>query len=157
MGNRQANFFMEGLSKMKTIKSIFLVLFLSALFGCSVMGSYGTVVPDGETTYAFEAFQMDPGMKYYFIGSESYPRALIGLKKEYVLDNNLWKLIKPDSGVLQRMVQSMQKMASELGVKQYGFAMNDPKGRSIGVWYSPLKISKSIEMQGDNRVIVYAP
>ena len=49
-------------------------------------------------------YQMDADMNYYFSGSEIYPNAIIGLKKKYVLDNDLWKPIKPDPQTFTRMV-----------------------------------------------------
>ena len=142
---------------MKMFKSIFLILFLYALSGCSMMGKYGTIVPDETAMKTFEAFQMDPGMKYYYSGQDAYPNAMIGLKKEYVLDNKFWKPIKPDSEMFQRLIQSMQRNASEQGESEYGFAIKDPHGRSIGIWYSLLKINKTIEMKGDNKVDIYTP
>jgi len=142
---------------MKTLKYVCLILALYVLSGCFMTGNYGIIVIDKAATKAFESFQMDPGMNYYASGPEAYPDALIGLKKEYVLDNNLWKPVKPDSELFQRLIQSMQQRAFEQGESEYGFAMKDPQGRTVGIWYSWLKISKTIEMKDNNRVIVYTP
>ncbi|HQJ31230.1 MAG TPA: hypothetical protein PLG18_08850, partial [Syntrophales bacterium] len=82
------------------------------LWGCAG-GRYGNIFPDGRTTSDFEAFRIDPGMNYYYSGPDLYPNALIGLKKEYVLDNDLWKPIQPTPASFRDMILHMQEKARD--------------------------------------------
>jgi hypothetical protein len=147
----------ENFKKMKTTKIHFLILVLCASLGCSTMGNYGVIVPDQTAKNSFETFQMDPGMNYYYSGQDAYPSAMIGLKKEYVLDNKLWKPIKPDSEKFQRLLQGMQHYADSQGETDYGFMIKDPKGNTLGIWYSLLKVNKTVKMKGGNGVDIYTP
>ncbi len=128
------------------------------LFGCAALTrNYGTFVPDDSVTRHFESFQMDPDMNYYFSGSSSYPNAIMGLKKEYVLDNDLWRPVKPDPKVFHDLIEGMLFKTGETGVFLHGFVMRAPNGKAIGVWYSLLSVQMKVKMGEGNKVIVYTP
>lgn len=133
---------------------ILIAVFLLA--GC-LGGRYGNIFPDGQVSKDFEAFKIDPGMNYYYSGPDLYPNALIGLKKEYVLDSDLWKPIKPTPESFRDMILHMQEKAREYREFQYGFIMYDDKGKPIGVWYSIQKARTFTQMGEGNKVRVYTP
>lgn len=143
--------------KKKTAPIGFVVLILCGLFGCATMGNYGTIVPDDLVMKALEACEMDPGMNYYYSGPDAYPNALIGLKKQFVLDNDLWKPVAPDPQSFRKLIQAMQDKAHDHGQFQRGFVMKDTQGQSIGVWYSILDVKMNLRMGEGNKVIVYTP
>ncbi|MFA6412566.1 MAG: hypothetical protein WCW53_07690 [Syntrophales bacterium] len=133
---------------------ILLMVFLMA--GC-LEGRYGNIFPDGQVSKDFDSFKIDPGMNYYYSGPDLYPNALIGLKKQYVLDSDLWKPIKPTPESFRDMIIHMQDKAREYREFQHGFLMYDDKGQPIGVWYSILKARTFTQMGEGNKVRVYTP
>lgn len=138
---------------------VVMILILFMVFpvaGCSG-GRYGNIYPDGQVTKDFDAFKIDPGMNYYYSGPDLFPNALIGLKKQYVLDSDLWKPIKPTPESFRDMILHMQEKAQEYREFQHGFIMSDDKGRPIGIWYSILKARTFTQMGEGNKVRVYTP
>ncbi|MDD5170727.1 MAG: hypothetical protein PHN75_18065 [Syntrophales bacterium] len=144
---------------MRVLKMGGLFLALLMMAGCATFKSnYGTVSLDQAVQKQFEAFQLDPDVNYYFSGAEAYPTAIMGLKKAYILDNNLWKRIKPNSEIFTYVVQSMQEKASQYTRQLRGFILKDPQGKAIGVWYSVITIQPMIVKMGEgNKVDVYTP
>lgn len=134
-------------------------LLLTGLIGCSAMsGPYGSINPDKGVQQKFDAYQMEPEMNYYYSGPDAYPNAIIGLRKQFVLDNNLWKPIAPNPEIFKRLIQNMQDKARWTGAPQFGFIMKDHQGQPIGVWYSILSIKTMVVKMGkDNLVNVYTP
>ena len=140
----------------RTVELTMVLLMIFLLAGCSG-GRYGNIYPDGQVTKDFDTFKIDPGMNYYYSGPDLFPNALIGLKKEYVLDSDLWKPIKPTPQSFRDMILHMQDKAQEYREFQHGFIMFDDKGRPIGVWYSILRARTFTQMGEGNKVRVYTP
>jgi len=140
----------------RTVELTMVLLMIFLLAGCSG-GRYGNIYPDGQVTKDFDTFKIDPGMNYYYSGPDLFPNALIGLKKEYVLDSDLWKPIKPTPQSFRDMILHMQDKAQEYREFQHGFIMYDDKGRPIGVWYSILRARTFTQMGEGNKVRVYTP
>ena len=132
---------------------------LVILAGCAVWTSgYGKFVNDETVRMNFETFQMDPDMIYYISGSDTYPSAIMGLKKKFTLDNDLWRPLKPESKLFKELVQNMQaKVYMEHKSFLRGFTIYAPDGEPLGVWYSIPRIKMIVEMGKDNKVIVYTP
>lgn len=145
--------------KRSTSSMILFVALAFACFGCAglLAGKYGSIVPDGSATTAFESFQLDAGLNYYVSGADEYPNALLGLNKDYVLDSTLWKRIDPTPARFRDLVLQMQTRAWQVGQRQYGFAVVDDQGRRIGIWYSILPARTLVVMKGDRHVEVYTP
>ena len=143
----------------RILKFLTLALLLALMTGCAAFrASYGDIVPDTAAEKQFEAFKLDPDTLYYFSGSAAHPTAIMGLKKAYALDNDLWKPIKPDPDDFKEFVQSMQDIAKFYSLQQRGFVMKDPKGKVLGVWYSLMSIRPMIVRMGEgNKVEVYTP
>lgn len=128
------------------------------LFGCAAMTkNFGTIVPDQGVEKNFETFQLDPDMNYYFSGSDVFPSVIMGLKKQYALDNDLWRPLATDPKHLKELISDMQSKAGEFGKLQRGFVMKSPDGQTLGVWYSPFNLPMRLKMGADNKVIVYTP
>jgi len=134
-----------------------MILFMVFLMAGCLGGRYGNIYPDGQVTNDFDTFKINPGMNYYYSGPDLYPNALIGLKKEYVLDSDLWKPIQPTPASFRDMIIHMQEKAREYRELQHGFIMYDDKGKPIGIWYSILKARTFTQMGEENKVRVYTP
>jgi hypothetical protein len=144
---------MHGQGKVGLTMILLAVLLLSGCLG----GRYGNIYPDGQVSRDFDSFKIDPGVNYYYSGPDLYPNALIGLKKEYTLDSDLWKPFNPTPASFRDMILHMQEKAREYREFQYGFIMYDDKGKPIGVWYSILKARTFTQMGEGNKVRVYTP
>lgn len=140
----------------KTILRIFASIVLCFFMSC-VGINYGNIIPDTAVTKAFEAFQLDPDMNYYYSGSGVHPNAIMGLKRNYVLDSDLWKPIEAQPAIFKDLIKGMQTKALERGTFQHGFVMKDNKGQPIGVWYSILRAATVINMGEGNKVAVFTP
>ena len=136
--------------------------FLSSLLilaGCAALTSgYGRFLTDETVTKNFEAFQIDPDMNYYTSGSDTYPSAILGLKKKFILDNDLWKPLKSNPWSFKELVQNMQDKVY-MGSKSLprGFTIYAPDGEPLGVWYSIPQVKMIVERGKDNKVVVYTP
>jgi hypothetical protein len=140
----------------KAFFRIFALLVLCVSMSC-VGINYGNIMPDAAVTKAFEAFQIDPDMNYYYSGSDVHPNAIMGLKRNYVLDSDLWKPIEAQPKIFKDLITGMQTKALEYGTFQHGFVMKDNKGQPIGVWYSILRAATVIKMGEGNKVTVFTP
>lgn len=139
------------------IPAILLCLAVAACAG-PIFRNYGRIVPSEEMTAAFESHRVDPGLRYYISGSNLYPNALMGLRRDCRLDpETLWKEVEMTPEVLREIVGNMQAKASEYGQFQYGFELSDPEGRPLGVWYSILSARTFIRMQEDGTVRIDTP
>ncbi len=126
--------------------------------GCATLTrGFGTFAPDESVARYFQDYQMDPDINYYFSGSDVYPNAIMGLRKEYVLDNDLWRPIPKDPGIFNKMVEGMYYKASEASRFLHGFVMKSPEGRNLGVWYSLSSVKMRLKMGEGNKVIVFTP
>ena len=97
-------------------------------------------------------------MNYYYSGADAYPNAIIGLKKMYELDNDLWKPIEPDNKIFKGYVRGLQYKAREYSMLQSGFAIRDHQGKSIGIWYSVFTVKiMLVKMGTGNKVVIYTP
>ena len=121
------------------------------------MKQFGSFEPSKKITQAFETYQVNPDLNYYFSGSDVYPNAIMGLNKRYTLDTPLWQPVSMTPGKLRDMVQWMQQRADELGLYQLGWSMRDEKGHEVGIWYSILSATTSIKIEGNNKVDVARP
>lgn len=147
---------MKSLSTIPCIVSIAVLLFCTACAG-TFYRNYGSIIPDADTTTAFESYRINPDFNYYISGSDIYPNAMIGLRKALTLDSDLWKKIEPTPQEFREIIQNMQKKALSLNQMQHGFSILDEKGRRIGIWYSILSAKTAIQTVEGNKVIIRTP
>ena len=136
-----------------------LLILILSIAGCATFkGQYGSIILDETARKSFESYKMDPAMNYYYSGAGAHPNAIIGLKKAYDLDNDLWKRIAPNDDLFEGLVRGMQRKANELAMTQYGFVMKDDMGQPVGIWYSVLALqTRLLKMGKGNKVVVYTP
>lgn len=135
------------------------VLSFVIIMGCAgkYFKNYGGIVPNKDVRNVFENYQIDPDFNYYYSGSDVYPNALMGLKKTYTLESDLWKKVEMTPQLFREFVKNMQTKALTLGLNQYGFAILDNKGNQIGIWYSLLSVRTVVQMKDNNVVVIHTP
>ncbi len=147
--------------KWKIILYAMCIMILLLCTGCATMAfkNYGSIVPDGGVTDAFDKYQVNLNYNYYYSGSEVYPSAVIGLDKAYALDSDLWKNVDMTPAKLREIVMSMKDKAATVNFKAplHGFAMLDDRGKQIGVWYSILEAKTFLKMKDSSTVIIDTP
>lgn len=149
--------------KWKLIIYVLCILVMLPCAGCATMHfkSYGSIVPDGGVTEAFEKFQVNPNYNYFYSGSEVYPNAVIGLNKTYTLESDLWKKVDMTPAKLREIVTFMKNKAATVNLQTslHGFMILDDGGKQIGVWYSIFEAmtKSSVRMKDSNAVLIDTP
>jgi hypothetical protein len=124
---------------------------LAFLFGCA--GGYGRMEKGPEVTAAFVEHRLPSDYRFYYIGRDNMPYAVIGIRNEYQLQSKFWKLIDPESDAFRKMVKT-----------PYGYQENPargallvgPDGQQVGIWYSAYDFA-NFRVTDDKDVYVYDP
>ncbi len=135
------------------VSALVLVLMLA---GCASFKMRGSFVPDRDVARSFSSYELRGDMNYYASGSDAYPSALMGLKKEYTLESGLWKKVDK-AETFKDMVQGMKRKTGAMVMPLHGFQILDNEGRPIGTWYSILSARMLLVMKEDKHVLVYTP
>ena len=118
---------------------------------------YGTIKPSQDVTTAYEYFSVDPELNYYISGSDTYPNAIIGIDKAWILESGLWRKKDLSSHDMKELVQNMKSRALEQNIMLHGFVVLDNKGRKIGDWFSIMGLNMTVEIKGEKSVIIHPP
>ncbi|HPK52905.1 MAG TPA: hypothetical protein PK114_00500 [Smithellaceae bacterium] len=145
--------------KKLSLMALFVPIFFSVT-ACSLLstGNYGKFVPDSAVTAAFSRAELNPEFHYYITGSDTYPRSILGLHKDYVFDSPLWKKVafKPDE--FKEITARMQHRALDYCRQNpFGFAVTDSRGNRVGVWYSIMVNSISMQIREGRKIFIYPP
>ena len=146
------------MKNMKILSWALFVFVMTSVFGCAALHrGYGKIAPNGDATQSFERYQVDPDLNYYVSGSTSVPNAIIGVKKTFTLDSDLWKKVEMTPAVIKDLVYSMQMRASGFAGRLQGFIILDDKGRQLGVFYSLHDVDTFVRMKDEKTVIINTP
>ena len=129
----------------------FLMIFI--FMGC--LASFGNIRPSKEVETFFETNQILPDHKYYYTGSDNAPDAILGIHRNYTLDNDTWIEINLTPEQLKYWVRRITNNRG-YSLTNYGYRIVDPSGNPIGIYYSSLDWVP-VKMGENNRVIVYTP
>jgi len=121
------------------------------------MSNYCFFVPDIGVTDSFETLKFDTDVNYYYSGPDDCPKAIMGLKKSYILDNNLWNPLPTDIVKMKHQIHTMRLTGKQSGFSLFGLLIRAPDSQPIGVWYSMLIVNMMVKMSQNNKVIVYTP
>ena len=128
-----------------------LAAMLTFLFGCA--GGYGRMEKGPEVTAAFVEHRLPSDYRYYYIGRDNMPYAVIGIRNEYRLQSKFWKAIDPESDAFRKMVET------PYGYQEYqarGALLVGPDGEQVGIWYSAYDFA-NFRVTEDKDVYVYNP
>ena len=146
------------MKNMKIFSGALFVFVVTSLAGCATLyKDYGKIEPNYELTRSIGRYQIDPDLNYYISGPASTPNAIMGLKKSYTLDSDLWKKIEMTPDVIKNLVYNMHLRAAGLSVRLQGFFILDNKGRQLGIFYSLSDVNTFVKMQDENTVIINTP
>ena len=131
---------------------LFTVVFLAS---CSGKHNRGRLIYNNTVKEAFETYQVLPGYNYYYTGSDSYPKAVIGIRKEYQLESKFWKPVELTPERLKRWLEWRRSKLEET-LSYYGLDILAPDGRQVGIWYT-MSVTKNyglVEMIDDKTIAV---
>ena len=110
---------------------------------------YGKIKPSRDVTTAYEYFSVHPELNYYISGSDTYPNAIIGIDKAWILESGLWRKKDLSSQDMKELVQNMRSKALEQNIMLHGFVIIDNQGRKIGDWFSIMGLNLTVEIKGE--------
>jgi hypothetical protein len=145
------------LMKYNTLKiphGLIVVIFAWLCLSCAV-AHYGSILLDVGAEKDFEAMHMDPGMNYYYSGSDALPNAIVGLNKAYTIQPDLWKPVENEKTFAEQ-IKAMRLRAQRWTLPR-GFLIRDDKGNAIGAWYSLLHGRTYVKMGNDQEVNIGTP
>jgi hypothetical protein len=147
---------------MKRRKSSFLFFAVGAvavlLLGCAgSLKNYGHYAPDTEVTGLFESGEPSPLYLYYYGGPESGPTAILGVKKDYILEERLWQKIEPNSSAYGKLLEEMRNRTLRLGQSLKGYVLYGPDNAPVGIWYSIFEAKPVVHLIGEKLIEVLGP
>lgn len=129
------------------------IFLIPALFaGC--FANYGKYRLSRDVAKMFETLQVPGEYKYYYAGSDKDPDALMGLHRDYTLNNDLWKETEMD-------IKQLRNWIDEINLNGYlnradGRYILDPNNKIIGIYYSRWD-GGPVKMEAGNQVVVHLP
>lgn len=137
------------------LRAIVLVaLSLFSIAGCFIHhADYGNYRLSREVDGIFASGRFPAEYAYYYAHTHSDPKALIGIRPEYTLNNQLWTRVAPSE--LKRLLDNMW-VRSAYSPFIYGSYIVSPEGKPIGIYYSQYN-GGPVVMGPDNQVIVNLP
>jgi hypothetical protein len=142
------------------VKTMSLCIFAVMLSSCAGLwpNRIGGIVLDREAALIFEKKQCGADYQYFYSGSELYPSALMGIRKDVRLEEDtLWKKVDMTPERCLDMVSHIQTRALGLSLFPYGFVIQDDQGKRIGIWYSILTATTPVWMKDNNTAVISTP
>jgi len=154
-------------SRKKSLKAgkpiVMLVLIVIAaqglLAGCAATGTKTSgVITSREATDIWHSYTVYPNYNYYYVGSDSQPRFIIGIDDKYRLTSKNWKAVDLTPEMLNNWINWARP---RVGYSQdpYGAFIVDSNGQRVGLWYSMRKwrLTGSAKVGEDNTIAVTRP
>jgi len=117
---------------------------LAILISACSTANLGWLRNSEEVGRAFETLQVSPDYRYWYLYLENSPYAVLGLNREYRIEDILWTEAAPDSEVFQKVVGLVQGFPVP-GSRTFGAYVLDANGDRIGVWYSSMSAGISVD------------
>ena len=127
-----------------------LIIMVSMLIGCKT-ANYGKFKQSREVEKIFTSGQVLSDHKYYYTGSNSRPSTVMGINKNYTLDDEFWDKAKDIQKELKLWVGQMSK-----SMNVWGYYILAPDGQQIGIYYSR-RDTGSVKMGENNQVAISLP
>jgi hypothetical protein len=124
-----------------------LIIIVSMLIGCKT-ANYGKFKQSPEVEKIFTSAQVLSDHKYYYTGSNSRPSTVMGINKNYTLDDEYWDKAKDIQKELKLWVGELSKRANV-----WGYYILAPDSQQIGIYYSHGDAG-SVKMGENNQVTI---
>lgn len=135
-----------------------ITIMMISIAGCAEMRSFGKFVPDDRAKIAFETYQINPDYRYYIIGSDVIPIAIIALHKSFTMGNDLCKEVQLTPDSMKETVTFMQMRIEECcHQNQFGFLVYDGQGKQMGILYSFIGAGIAFQVDGNGVVKMHGP
>jgi hypothetical protein len=122
----------------RKILSLFLVTALAvALAGCAA-GPHARLDRSQEVFDAFAEGKVLPGYRYYTVGPQNTPNAILGIGTSYTLKGEQWTERDMTPELLKKTVWLMNDLYSGTasGAGLFGSYVVSETGVKVGIWYS---------------------
>ena len=116
-----------------------------AIAGCATLALWiipgtsfaeiGKIRINSKVAANFESYRANSNYNYYYANLENNPCAVIGLRKEYNVDNILWTLVRPGTEEFKKVVELVRRFPMSNSPAFGGYIL-DAKGSTIGEYYS---------------------
>jgi hypothetical protein len=147
-------------SRLKTGNAVRFTVFSSAVFlmlitmGCAVAVRVGGPKISEEVTRTFESYQIMPDHRYYHIGWDTRPYAIVALKEPYHITSKLWLKFDANPETIKKRVDALEIFNERAYNRAFGYNLLDKAGNRIGVWYSSISIFTATVNKADNTVVI---
>ena len=127
-----------------------LAVLAAVLLTACTAAHVGGIRHSREATTAFERLHVFPGYRYWYLNLENSPYAVVGLEREYRIEDPLYTEVDPNSKTFEKVVGLVQDFPAR-GSFTTGAYIVDPQGKRIGAWYSSL--SAGIRVNPETKVV----
>jgi hypothetical protein len=133
--------------------------FLIPLFmvGCTA-GHYGHLRMDSHVTRMFDTGSVPGSFRYYTIGRNDLPYAIVGITPGYHLIPDFWNPVEPNNPAFASKVRFIWIPDETWDRYENGEGawILDARGDKIGIWYSAYPHTV-IKVLSDHRVVIFSP
>jgi len=143
---------LDHLNEYIVVRLALTLFILTIITGCTA--NYGQYRRSLDVAGWFESLQVPREYQYYYTGSDKNPDALMGLHKNYVLNNDLWKETEMDRKQLKKWIDEFHLIGYSSFV--FGQYILDSGGNIIGIYYSHYD-GGPVKMGTDNQVVIHLP
>jgi len=102
---------------------------------------------------SFAALQVSPNYRYWYLYLENSPYAVVGLNREYRIEDIAWTEVEAASEAFGKVVGLVEGFPVP-GSRTYGAYILNFKGERSGVWYS--RLIAGITIDPDTKVVFIA-
>jgi len=117
---------------------------LAILISACSIAHLGWLRNSPDVSRAFETLNVSPDYRYWYLYLENSPYAVLGLNREYRIEDISWTEVEPGSEVFQKVAGLVQNFPVP-GSTTCGAYILDAKGDRIGVWYSSMSAGITID------------
>lgn len=125
-------------------------------------GGYGSLQGDSAVAQNFLTGYINPDLRYYYLGSEAAPYVIIGVKREFNLDNSRdWRTLGIQApGSFGTLIKMTYDAWRQRGYTLQGFRIMDQSGRYVGDWFSIWDVGiihPVVYSKDEQNVVIYPP
>jgi hypothetical protein len=130
------------------------LIWIGVAAGCTGNARVGGQQISREVSDLFESYQILPDHRYYHIGWDTRPYAIVALNEPYHITSKFWMPFDAESTVLQKRVDALEIFIERGYHRAYGYYLLDQAGNRIGLWYSSIYIFSARVNKADHSVSI---